>query len=424
MPEGMHSFVAGYLRYVTHVQAFISLAANPFPKFYMGDTLPPYPVDLEVAPRAHQNRAVTFFRLFLAIPALLISSALGGVTGGFGSFDSFRGHHDTWQTFAYRGGGAVAGTAALLIWFAAMARGRAPRGLRDLAAWAVGYGAQLTGYLLLLTDRYPTSDPLAHLAREPEAAAAPPDETVDPAVRLAALHELRANEPGLSLDEAMARLDAQAPAEPAAAEGEAAEPGPAPLTLPPMPGIGVVTGDLRRSRLTVLFRFALWLPHLVWYLLWAILAAFVIVLNWFAALVLGRAPRPFARFLSAFVRYQLHMVAFISLIGNPFPGFVGKAGSYPIDVELDPFQRQRRVTIFFRGFLAFPALLLQGAGFGVVAVAALLGWFYALVRGRMPVGLRNAGAWALTYTAQTDAYLYLLSDRYPFSSPLAVSWRE
>ena len=59
----MHSFVAGYLRYVTHVQAFISLAANPFPKFYMGDTLPASG-DLEAAPRAQQNRAVTFFRLF------------------------------------------------------------------------------------------------------------------------------------------------------------------------------------------------------------------------------------------------------------------------------------------------------------------------------------------------------------------------
>ena len=34
-----------------------------------------------------------------------------------------------------------------------------PRGLRDLAAYGIGYSAQTNAYLLLLTDRYPSSDP-------------------------------------------------------------------------------------------------------------------------------------------------------------------------------------------------------------------------------------------------------------------------
>lgn len=342
LPGALHRFLAGYVRYGTHVWAFVLLAANPFPPFYPGSARG-YPIDVQIDPPAPQRRLVTLFRFFLAYPALLVSGVL---RGGFG------------------GTAGVGDTSAFLMWFAALARARAPRGLRDLTAWAIGYSAQLAGYLFLLTDRYPTSDPLVQVG----------------------------------------------------AAGEVAEP------EPDQPARGVVRDDLRRSRLTVFFRLLLWIPHAIWWRLWSIVAVIVAVLNWFAALALGRTPRPFARFLSAYVRYSMHQQAFLTLIGNPFPGFVGKAGSYPIDLELDPFQRQRRLTIFFRLLLAVPALLLSGVASGVLFVAAVLGWFASLARGRMPEGLRNAGAWALAYSGQTSAYVFLLSDRYPYSHPTAVTW--
>lgn len=393
-PKGLHGFIAGYVRYVTQVEGYLYVAANPYPPFFVGDTTKSYPIDVEIDPPAPQNRAVTFFRLFLALPALLIASALGG----FGSYSGY-----------YRYSGAVGGTAAFLIWFAALVRGRAPRGLRDLCAWGIGYTAQLFGYLFILTDRYPTSDPLAHLRPTPAAAPA----ALAPDERLRALEALRAAEPLLSLEEALARLEPTRADEPPSVVEEAP---------PPMPARGVVSDDLHRSRLTVFFRLLLWVPHLVWWIFWSVLAWPAALLNWVCALVLGRAPRPLARFLSAYVRYGTHQSAFVQLIGGPFPGFVGKAGSYPIDLEIEPFERQRRVTILFRLVLVLPALLLTSAAGGVSTIAAFLGWFAALVRGRMPVGLRNAGAWAVTYSGQFFAYAFVLSDRYPYSSPLALSW--
>jgi hypothetical protein len=56
---------------------------------------------------------------------------------------------------------------------------------------------------------------------------------------------------------------------------------------------------------------------------------------------------------------------------------------------------------------------------GAAFVAALLSWFYALARGEVPRGLRNLGAYALRYSAQTYGYLYLLTDRYPYAGPSA-----
>jgi hypothetical protein len=45
---------------------------------------------------------------------------------------------------------------ALLGAIFALATGRYPRGFRDLSAYCLRYQAQMYGYLLLLTDRYPT----------------------------------------------------------------------------------------------------------------------------------------------------------------------------------------------------------------------------------------------------------------------------
>ena len=45
---------------------------------------------------------------------------------------------------------------AFLGGFAALATGRYPRGMRDLTAYWLRYQAQTWGYLLLVTDTYPT----------------------------------------------------------------------------------------------------------------------------------------------------------------------------------------------------------------------------------------------------------------------------
>ena len=61
----------------------------------------------------------------------------------------------------------------------------------------------------------------------------------------------------------------------------------------------------------------------------------------------------------------------------------------------------------------------SGTG-GLATAIAVLGWFASLVRGRMPKGLRDAGAYSLGYTAQTLAYLLFVTDRYPYADPTAM----
>jgi hypothetical protein len=343
-PGTLHRALAAYVRYMTHLSAYLTLAASPYPSF-AGDG--PYPVDVEIEGPGPQRRRGAAVRLLLAVPAFVLASTLAGSAALGG-----------WSGIAIvLGVGGLASVVGLLGWFASLVRGTMPRGMRDAAAYGVGYGAQATAYAYLLTDRYP--------------------------------------------DAAPGRLVADA-------------------RLPPHPvGIGV-DDDPHRPRLLVAFRPLLVLPHLFWLTLWAVPVALAAVAAWALALALGRVPLALHRFLSAFVRATTHVSAFLYLVGRPYPGFVGGESSYPIDLTVAPPERQRRLGVLARGLLAVPALLLSSAWGGVLLAVGLLGWVAALVTGRMPAGLRDAGAAALRYQAQVLAYLLLTTPRYPDSSPALV----
>lgn len=328
-PPVLHEFLARYVRYATHVAAFGFLAANPFPGFV---GRPGYPVDVEFAPPERQSRLAAAFRLLLAIPAAILAELVG--------------------VFFFNAGLILLVGAG--IWFAALILGRAPRGLRDLSAWGLGYSAQASAYVLLVTGRYPDSHPDRLLG----------DRTVP-------YHPVRM------------RLE----------------------------------DDLRRSRLTTFFRLLLAFPHLFWLTAWGAVATLAAIVNWFAALIVGRSPRVLHRFLAAYIRYTSQVYAFLSLVAGPFPGFTGREAGSPVTAVIDGPVAQRRLVTLFRLFLIVPALLLWTALGYVLAVVAIGGWFVSVLRGRMPSGLRSLGASLIRYGAQVQAYSLVVTDRYPNSSP-------
>jgi hypothetical protein len=338
-PDGFHELLTRYIRYITHVNAYLFLAADEYPGF--AGIEGSYPVDVHFDPPARQNRWKTGFRLILAVPAFLIAGSLYGSGGARGN--------------GYTVSLGLMAVASFLGWFASLARARMPRGLRDSVAYALMYSAQLDAYLMLLTDRYPDSDPVKALG---------------------------------------------------------------PVEVPEHPVELTVSNDLRRSRLTTFFRLPLIVPHYLWLLLWGLVALVVAIVNWFATLIGGRSPEALHRFLSAYVRYQLHVTSFLYMVGNPFPGFTGQEGSYPVDARIAPAAVQNRWKTGFRLILAFPALLLGSAYGSLLGVVALLMWFVALFTAKVPPGLRNAGVAAQSYVTQLNSYVFLLTDRYPYGGPV------
>ena len=175
----------------------------------------------------------------------------------------------------------------------------------------------------------------------------------------------------------------------------------------------VVNDDLQRTRLTVFFRLILAIPLALWAVLWAVVAALAYIVNWFATLFMGQSPDGLHNFLATFLRYTTHVRAYTLLVADPYPPFTGKEGTYPIDLEIDPPQRQNRWTVFFRGILAIPALFLSNLLSQLNQLLAIFSWFIALVTGRVPEGIRNFAALAIRIETQTYAYALLLTSRYP-----------
>jgi hypothetical protein len=340
-PAPLRRFHARYVKYLTQFYAYLYLLADPYPTFDGEDG---YPIDLAIAPAERLSRWKVLLRIPLALPAIMLGVMLNG--GGINLFSQ--------SSSRFLSSGLLSAV-AFLAWFAILARGRMPRGLRDAGAYGLSYGAQLWSYLLLVTDRYPDSDPIAALGEMP---------TRDDPIAL------------------------------------------------------VGDDDLRRSRLTVFFRLPLVFPHLLWLALWSILAWVAAILNWLATLVRGRSPAALHRFLAAYVRYLISVNAFLYLIANPFPGFGGGAGAYPpLDILIAPPERQGRWTVAFRLLLMLPALLIQSAYSSLLTLVGIFGWFASLITGRMPKGLRGLGALALRYQAQWLGYTMLLTGSYPYSGP-------
>jgi hypothetical protein len=175
----------------------------------------------------------------------------------------------------------------------------------------------------------------------------------------------------------------------------------------------VVNDDLQRNRLTVFFRLILAIPHLIWVTLWGVIAILAYIVNWFATLFMGRSPEGLHNFLATFLRYSTHVRSYLLLVADPFPGFAGRPGSYPIDVEIEGPEPQNRLTVFFRWILAIPALLLTYLLGQLNQLLAVFSWFIALVLGRVPEGLRNFAVLAIRIETQTYGYLMLLTSRYP-----------
>ena len=150
----------------------------------------------------------------------------------------------------------------------------------------------------------------------------------------------------------------------------------------------VVTDDLNRNRLTVLFRLLLAIPHLIWLVLWGIVVFWAAVAAWVVALVTGRVPDGLHDFMAAYNRYYTHLDAYLWIAADPYPGFTGAPG-YPVDVEIAPPVEQSRLTIVVRILLAIPALIVTSVLQNVAWIVAILAWFLALFTGRMSQGMRD-----------------------------------
>jgi 2-(1,2-epoxy-1,2-dihydrophenyl)acetyl-CoA isomerase len=237
---------------------------------------------------------------------------------------------------------------------------------------------------------------------------------------IAATKRLFDNAPTATLDEQLAleaRLQAELTQSPDFREGVAAfrekrEPHFTGAATPRHPVELVVADDRERWRLTALVRQVLAYPHMAVVAAWGIVALLVAIAGWFVVLVRGRLPDRMHGFVASYLRYWTHVTAYLYFVADPYPSFRADR-EYPIDLVVAPPAPQSRAKTAVRVLLALPALAFVVALAGVLYVLQIVAFVLALLLGRMPKGVRDLGAYCIRFTAQTNAYLLLLTDAYP-----------
>lgn len=170
----------------------------------------------------------------------------------------------------------------------------------------------------------------------------------------------------------------------------------------------------QRNRLTTFFRLILMIPLAIWLYIYAIVAGIVLVIAWFAIVITGHYPRGLYDFVAGYTRFITRATAYGALLCDPYPSFGGSANpAYPIRMEFEPLDRYSRLKTFFRIILAIPIVILRYIIGLLLEIGAFAAWFVILFTGKMPRGLYDLMVFANSYTARSDAYLYLLTETYP-----------
>jgi hypothetical protein len=171
----------------------------------------------------------------------------------------------------------------------------------------------------------------------------------------------------------------------------------------------------RRNRLTAFFRLILVIPVAIVLYIYAIVTLFAILFAWFAIVFTGRYPQALYDFVAGYLRFVTRVTAYAALLCDPYPPFNGAAdASYPVRMEFaGPLERYSRAKTFFRLILAIPLLVARYVMGLLLEIGAIAGWFVILITGKMPRGLFDLMVLANSYTARSDAYLFLLTETYP-----------
>jgi hypothetical protein len=128
MPSRLHRFLAAYLRYVGHATAWFFLLSGRYPDPQRTET---HAFAIVIPDPLPQPRLLTLLRLPLAVPAVVLASALR----------------------------VVLTLSAIPAWFAGIALGRTTAGLEELGTFCLRYELEAVGYVLLLTPSYPSLVP-------------------------------------------------------------------------------------------------------------------------------------------------------------------------------------------------------------------------------------------------------------------------
>jgi hypothetical protein len=170
-----------------------------------------------------------------------------------------------------------------------------------------------------------------------------------------------------------------------------------------------------RNRLTTFFRLIVAIPWLLVGVVYGIAAYVVLVIAWFALVILGRYPQGMYDFVGGVLRYTMRVNGFVTLQTDAWPPFgISSDPAYPVRIEFPPpAARQSRLKAFFRLVLIIPLALMSYFFSYLQQIVAMIAWVTIVFRGYQPAGVHNALAFTNGWITRAYAYMLIMRDEYP-----------
>jgi hypothetical protein len=123
--DGLREFIVGILRWNMRVESYVYFLTDAYPPYSI-EEVESYPIRLGIPPAGELNRVAVLLRFFIAIPAWIVASVLGG-----GLF-----------------------IVSIGSWFMLLVTGELPRPLFEATRIVIRYQTRFYGYFAMLTPEY------------------------------------------------------------------------------------------------------------------------------------------------------------------------------------------------------------------------------------------------------------------------------
>jgi Domain of unknown function (DUF4389) len=182
----------------------------------------------------------------------------------------------------------------------------------------------------------------------------------------------------------------------------------------PLPILAIMPARAKQRRWTVLLRFFLALPLSLVVFVIEIAAWVCVVLGWFFAIVMGRAPAFTRTIVTLYLRLQLRLYSYLFLLTDQFPPFeTEEEPGYGTRLAVPPATKLNRAAVVFRFILVIPASIAIGITHLGVQIVAFFMWFVVLITGWLPKPVHEVYAAFIRYELRITGYFYLLVPTYP-----------
>src|SRR6202044_3939060 len=152
-------------------------------------------------------------------------------------------------------------------------------------------------------------------------------------------------------------------------------------TTGPTPVLVTFPKPQPQSRVTVLFRGILAIPHFIALVVLGIVAQVVAFIGWWAALVTRELPAWAHEFLTGVPRWSTRVSAYSALLTAQSPPFSLADSDYPVQLSATRTPLNR-LAVLFRLILAIPAAVVTVVASLGLGILSFFGWLITLFSGQ------------------------------------------